>query len=122
VTGEDYDDRIIRQAQMQQEHERKLAQVEADRAHKLAQEDTRRARSRHTMMTWVVVVVGILLALGMLAGTITWNVTDDRRQRTTVEREKTRVEVERVRVAETCIREGNIWHADNCLITRRESP
>lgn len=106
------EDQIMRETRLQREHEVKMAEINRQRDQELSRIARDRAEHRNIVVGWV--FGGLFIAAVTLAiiAAISHATSEDRRNRQELENRNRQV-------AETCIREGNLWVDGDCLITRR---
>lgn len=123
VTAPDREERIMREAQNLRDSQLETLRVEADRITELARIAERVSAARRRWWGCVLAGLAVLLIVGAGIGSVAYNVTkDDARKAAERARHEQVVQEDKAReahVAETCIREGNIWYDGNCLLTRK---
>lgn len=107
-----YEDPILRDAREQRGQELKLAEINAGREAELARIAARNADERRAWLGPVLAGLAVVAVIGAIIGAIAWNVQRDREQRD-------RDRVRQAQIAETCIRDGNIWINGNCIPAKK---
>ena len=102
------DEQIMAEAEKQREHEARIAKIEAAARQEEARQESVRTESRHQLIAYFGVGVAIVAVLLGLFGAILYGVTDGRKDQQLRERQRNEI-------AQTCIREGNIWLNGNCV-------
>lgn len=108
MTTMDRDAQIMAEAEKQREHEARIEKIKATALQEQARQETIRTESRHSLVGGVLIGVGIVVVLLGLFGAMLYGVTDGRKDQQQRERQRNEI-------AQTCIREGNIWLNGNCI-------
>lgn len=112
MTTTDRDAQIMAEADRERKHALELARMDAEtkRAQSLAARQT--AESRHRLLGYVGIGVTIVVVLLGLFGAVLYGVADGRKDQQLRERQRNEV-------AQTCIRDGNIWINGDCIPAKK---
>jgi len=108
----DRDTQIMEEAAKQRAHELKLAEINARAKQEMERQITARRESRHQMFIWGVGITGVVgvIITGII---LISNATGEDREK------EIQIREQQNRVAETCIREHNIWLDGDCIPAQR---
>ena len=98
-------DDILSEAEKMRQHELKLAKIAADKEVELAKERRLNKRERRPVVAGIIALLCGAVVLSTLILVISRNVHEDR--------------VSKQEIIKECIRAGNIWYNDDCLIARK---
>lgn len=111
----EYDKTIIAEADRQRKYDLERIKLEKEReANQLREERMRRDARRTWIGFFFLGLAGVIVILAIVLAVV-HGTTEDRKSR---ERER----MQNIEVAETCIKEGNIWLDGNCLLANKNQP
>lgn len=110
------DEAVLKQAAAEREQEMELARIDRDKTceiQRIRARDAADARQRRG--SWGAGVAIVIVLLGIIVAI--WTYTDRAGTRATFR--DVQIEQTRQQTIQACIRAGNIWVSDSCLITQR---
>lgn len=108
MTTMDRDAQIMAEAEKQRVHELKIAEIRATAECRRAELEDNKSERRHALIGYFGVGIAIVAVIATIVGCILWGIMDGRHDRQLRERQRNEI-------AQTCIRDGNIWLNGNCI-------
>lgn len=109
------DAQIMQEAADQRAHDRELAEIDRLTRQEAQRQETIRRETRYQMFIWIIIIVAVASALIVLIDAISDATSEDRAK-------EIKFREQQGAVAETCIRNGNIWLDGDCIPANRTTP
>lgn len=109
------DEAVLAEAKAVREHERELARIESGRIVDVERLRMQAGDDRRQRIGWALAGLAIVTVILVIVAAI-WVAVDRDRQK------QVRLEQVRQQTAQECIKAGNIWYGDSCLIAQRPAP
>lgn len=102
------DAQIMREAAAQRTHDLKVAEIDARTKQEEARQTTLRRESRHQMLIWIAAFTAVVAVILTIVTLIANATSEDRAK-------EIKLREQQNQVAETCIRDHNIWLDGDCI-------